>query len=173
MIFLISFQPTKESLASYKKEFGDDYFSFWYSGVKFIVLNSQLFFEPSLVPEHQEEQEKWLNNELKNDKWKHLLIFQHIPWFLRDPNEATHSYFNLEVNKRLKWLEIFNKAGVTKIFCGHYHQNTIGQYKNIEHITTSAVGAQLGEDKHGYRLVEVDENQIRHRYISVTDTVNE
>ncbi len=100
------------------------------------------------------------------------MIFQHIPWFLHNPNEATHSYFNIEVKQRLKWLEKFKKAGVSKIFCGHYHQNAGGFYDNIEIITTSAIGAQLGNDKHGYRLVSVDENEVKHKYISVTDMVN-
>ncbi len=39
-------------------------------------------------------------------------------------------------------------------------------------VVTSAVGAQIGNDKHGYRLVTVNEKQINHEYIAVSDQVN-
>ncbi len=91
---------------------------------------------------------------------------------MKNPDEPSHVYFNIEREKRLEWLEKFKKAGVSKIFCGHYHQNAGGVFDNLEVVVTSAVGAQLGEDKHGYRLVEVNEEQIKHTYIHVSDAVN-
>ena len=45
--------------------------------------------------------------------------------------------------------------GVNKIFCGHAHFNCGGYYKNMEIVVTTAVGIQLGQDKHGIRLVQV------------------
>lgn len=88
------------------------------------------------------------------------------------PDEARHIYFNIEQNQRIKWLDKFNDAGVRKILCGHYHQNAGGFYKNIEVVVTSAISVQMGSDKHGYRLVEVNEDEIKHKYIEVTDKVN-
>ena len=44
-------EPTKDTIDQYSKEFGDDYFSFWCRGCKFITLNSQLYFNSSKVPE--------------------------------------------------------------------------------------------------------------------------
>ena len=59
-----------------------------------------------------------------------------------------------------------------KVFCGHYYQNAGGWYENIECVVTSAVGAQLGKDKHGYRIVYVNDSEITHKYIEITDQVN-
>ena len=55
-------------------------------------------------------------------------------------------------------------SGVRSIFCGHYHRNAGGFDENMEVIVTSAIGAQLGEDKSGLRIVKVLENEIKHDY---------
>jgi hypothetical protein len=38
-------RPTPEAIATYAERFGDDYFVFWCRGVKYVVLNSQLYKE--------------------------------------------------------------------------------------------------------------------------------
>ena len=42
-------EPTKETIEGYAKSFGDDYFSFWHGGVKFMVINSQYFVHREFV----------------------------------------------------------------------------------------------------------------------------
>ena len=61
-------------------------------------------------------------------------------------------------------LDKFYDAGVRKIFCGHYHRNTGGWYKDLEVIVTSAIGCQIGDDPHGMRLVKVHEEKVEHAY---------
>jgi hypothetical protein len=61
-------------------------------------------------------------------------------------------------------------SGVRYIFCGHYHRNAGGFYKEIEQVITSAVGAPLGKDPSGFRLVQVSKDKITHEYISFYDT---
>ena len=46
-------------------------------------------------------------------------------------------------------------VGIRKIFCGHYHRNAGGFYKDLEVIVTSAIGCQIGPDQHGMRIVKV------------------
>jgi serine/threonine-protein phosphatase CPPED1 len=95
-------------------------------GCKFITLNSQLYFNSTYVPELREAQDKWLDKELFNDPsrpWTHLMIFQHIPLFVKSHDEPAHEYFNIEPVQRKNLLERFKKAGVSKVFCGHYHNN--------------------------------------------------
>jgi len=94
---------------------------------------------------------------------KHTVIFQHIPWFLKDPDEGK-DYFNIEINLRKKMLTKFVDNNVTKIFCGHYHRNAGGWYKNLEVVVTSAIGCRLGSDPHGMRIVKVYESNIDHEY---------
>jgi predicted MPP superfamily phosphohydrolase len=167
--------PTVEGVDSYKKDFGADYFSFWASGCKCIVLNSQLYFNHSQVPQLKQEQDEWLDRELVSDlksDFKHLIVFQHIPLFLKSHDEPDDVYFNIPLAERKPLIEKLRKAGVKKVFCGHYHMNSGGFYEDLECIVTSAVGFQMGSDKHGYRLVEVNENEIAHKYITVSEQVN-
>lgn len=105
---------------------------------------------------------------MKDKTSKHIILFQHIPWFLNTYNEEK-DYFNIEINERLEMLEKFHKAGVKKIFCGHYHRNAGGSYKSMEEVVTSAIGLQLGVDKSGVRLVRVTENDIEHKYFETDD----
>lgn len=81
-------QPTGETTAAYVAEFGDDYFTFWIDGVRFIVLNSQLYRDHEAAIEDYEAQEKWLNETLAEPaNATHSIVFQHIPWFLSNISE--------------------------------------------------------------------------------------
>lgn len=163
--------PTPAAVKNYCNRFGDDYFAFYCGGVMFIVLNSQYFEDPSLVQDLAKEQEIWLDEKLleaKTGNFKHVVIFQHIPWFLRDPNEAKE-YFNIACDLREKMLKKFKDAGIRAVFCGHYHRNAGGFYKDVEVVVTSAVGAQLGIDKSGFRVVKVLDDKITHTYCAIED----
>lgn len=164
-------QPTPASVDAYRNSFGDDYFTFWCGGVMCIVLNSQFYEDASLVQELAQEQDVWLDKQLVEAQQagaKHVVVFQHIPWFLRKFDEDK-VYFNFELEVRLRMLDKFHKAGVRAIFCGHYHRNAGGFYKDMEVVVTSAIGAQLGCDTHGLRVVKVSENKIEHQYYALDD----
>lgn len=161
--------PTKESLESYRAEFGDDYFTFCVGGVFFIIVNSQLFKNHVNVREEYEAHLKWIDRQLevfKSSKCKHCLVFQHIPWF-REKADEVESYFNINPELRFKMMDKFLAAGVRHVFCGHIHQNAGGWYKDLEIVVTSAIGCQTGEDKSGFRLVRVAENRIDHKYYNI------
>jgi len=164
--------PTSESLKNYRSDFGDDYFTFWVGGVYFIVINSQFYEDASNVPTEDQLHTEWLDNQLatiKTNKCTQAVIFQHIPWFITDPYEE-NQYFNINKEKRLEMLSKFHEAGIRYIFCGHYHRNAGGKFKDLELITTSAIGCQLGEDKSGIRIVKVTKNNIEHKYYGLDDT---
>ena len=119
-------QPSKDTIHRYRSTWGDDYFSFWTHGCLFIVLNSQLYEDCSLTEDLASEQDEWLDQVLlETAKAKYTFVFQHIPWFLKTPDEDKE-YFNIETGLRKKMLNKFHDAGVSKIFCGHYHRNTGG-----------------------------------------------
>ncbi|XP_075371182.1 serine/threonine-protein phosphatase CPPED1 isoform X3 [Mycteria americana] len=163
--------PTRETIDNYCKNWGDDYFSFWVGGVFFLVLNSQLYFDSSKCPELKQAQDVWLNEQLavaEKHKCKHIIVFQHIPLFLRKPDED-HDYFNLEKSVRQEIMEKFHKAGVKAVFSGHYHRNAGGSYRGLEMVVSSAIGCQLGEDTHGLRVVVVTDENIVHRYYSLNE----
>lgn len=158
--------PTEKTVLKYRDSFGDDYFSFWCGGVYFLALNSQFWQDRTEAPKLAEEQDEWLEKELEYIKAKkpvHAIIFQHIPPFLENIDEETQ-YFNLPTDTRKQLLEKFIKAGVKYVFCGHYHRNSGGSYNGLEVVVTSAVGAQLGTDTNGYRIVNVGKDKVVHSY---------
>eukprot|EP00455_Lapot_gusevi_P001737 TRINITY_DN10669_c0_g1_i2.p1 TRINITY_DN10669_c0_g1~~TRINITY_DN10669_c0_g1_i2.p1 ORF type:complete len:290 (-),score=63.37 TRINITY_DN10669_c0_g1_i2:204-1073(-) len=162
-------RPTAHSIDSYRQHFGDDYFAFWVGGCRCIVLNSQLYSNATGAPQLQQQQVDWLRQELASlqgpDRPAHIFVFQHIPWFLQQADEE-NDYFNIEKQLRLQVLEELHQAGVTGIFCGHYHRNAGGLYKNMPQVVTSAIGGQLGNDKSGLRVVSVYRDSIAHQYYS-------
>lgn len=102
--------------------------------------------------------------------WFVLVAFQHIPFFIDDPEEDDQ-YFNVPKERRFKYLDKLREVGVKHIFCGHFHKNAGGRYKDLELVITSAIGAPLGNDPSGYREVNVEEDNIKHRYVTIKDTI--
>ena len=160
--------PTVQTVERYRSDFGDDWYSFVCRGLFGIVINSQYYADPSGVGKLAREHEEWLEKQLARAKdYTHSVVFQHLPWFLNDPNEDK-LYFNFEIEVRTKMMKKFLDAGISKVFCGHYHRNAGGWFEDqVEVIVTSAVGQQLGTDKNGFRVVKVGENEITHEYVTL------
>ncbi|KAF1374140.1 hypothetical protein PFLUV_G00246460 [Perca fluviatilis] len=164
--------PTPRTLEQYCSAWGNDYFSFWVGGVFCLVLNSQLFYDASACPQLKEAQETWLEEQLSRassstePKPKHILVFQHIPLYLKSPDEEDN-YFNLQREVRQNLLDRFKRAGVKAVFSGHYHRNAGGCHDGLDVVVSSAIGCQLGEDTHGLRVVVVTADVVVHRYHSL------
>ncbi|XP_071319567.1 serine/threonine-protein phosphatase CPPED1 isoform X2 [Trachinotus anak] len=164
--------PTPSTVEQFCSAWGDDYFSFWVGGVLCLVLNSQLFYDASACPQLKEAQETWLEEQLSRasssstPKPKHILVFQHIPLYLKSPDEED-DYFNLQRVVRQNLLDRFKKAGVKAVFSGHYHRNAGGCHGGMDMVVSSAIGCQLGNDTHGVRVVVVTADNIIHRYHSL------
>jgi serine/threonine-protein phosphatase CPPED1 len=152
-------QPTEETLAQYRKEFGRDYYTFDSGDIRGIVLDSNLIASPQSVPQESEAQERWLIDELqraRREGVKRVFIFQHIPYFLERPEEP-NQYFNIPAAIRRHYLDLFHKYGVNYVFAGHYHRNASGKDQNLEMITTGAVGVPMGGSQSGFRVVRLDD----------------
>lgn len=105
--------PTPETVAEYCRAWGDDYFGFWVGGVRCLVLNSQLYFDASACPSLRDAQDAWLEEQLQSEARapsRHLLVFQHIPLYLRRPDEDD-DYFNMQAAVRESLIQRFKKAG--------------------------------------------------------------
>ncbi|XP_037318968.1 serine/threonine-protein phosphatase CPPED1 [Pungitius pungitius] len=167
--------PTPRTVEQYRSAWGDDYFSFWVGGVLCLVLNSQLFYDASACPQLKDAQETWLEEQLSRAAAsssstepgpKHVLVFQHIPLYLKSPDEED-DYFNLRKAVRQSLLARFKKAGVKAVFSGHYHRNAGGRHDGLDMVVSSAIGCQLGRDAHGLRVVVVTADAVVHRYHSL------
>lgn len=108
--------PTPDTVEQFCRDWGDDYFTFWVGGVLCLVLNSQFFFDSSGCPELTAAQEVWLEKQLQRaarTPCRHVLVFQHIPLFLRAPEEED-DYFNLQRGIREHLIQRFKQAGENK-----------------------------------------------------------
>ncbi|VDL99093.1 unnamed protein product [Schistocephalus solidus] len=171
-------RPFASDLRDYRSLWGDDYFSFSYKNCKFVVVNSQLYWDSSNCGSEAALQDTWLRSELfasDNKLADHIIVFQHIPLFTEDPDEKD-GYFNLPKENRLKLLHLYHDAGVRFIFSGHLHRNGGGLWApsdgspTLEVISSSAVGVQLGSDSSGLRVVHVSaERGLTHKYFSFDD----
>ena len=134
-------------------------------------MNNQLYKDPSKAEKCLAQHEKWLHEQLevnKTNKYKHCIMFQHIPWFYNSPDEE-EDYFNIKPTKRKELLQKFKDAGIRHAFAGHYHINAGGMDGEFEMVVTSAVGLQMGNEKSGMRIVRVFEDNIDHKYYEFDD----
>jgi 3',5'-cyclic AMP phosphodiesterase CpdA len=163
--------PTPAALATYRREFGDDRFTFWVGGVCCLALNSNLYWDPAGAPEEQDRQEAWFARELEAARAagaQQILLFQHHPWFLTKPDDPD-DYFSIPRATREPALALMRRAGVRAVFAGHYHRNASGWDGDLEMITTSAIGKPLGNDPSGFRIVKVYADRIEHAYYGLGD----
>lgn len=211
-------RPNAQTIERYVSSLGDDYFTFWCHGVKCLVVNSQLWKDDADAKEAREAMDKWLDAELaaaepptadvegagaeagaddstsrRRRRRRRLMVFSHIPPFIFDPEERD-GYFNLDRDMRLPLLSRLSKAGCCSWFCGHYHRNAGGVYRDpdpavessLEVVVTGAVGCQIvdnpvgdplelsgigkhkiGQGDSGLRVVDVSEDRgVEHTWLT-------
>jgi len=161
--------PTPETVKAYRATYGLDRYVFRHKNVLGIVLNSTVIHTPDKVSDELLAQDAWLKAELakaKTSDAKHIIVFQHHPWFLAKADEDD-SYFNVPKVRREPLLALFREAGVKTLVSGHYHQNAVATDAGFEAITTGAVGRPLGQSESGFRIFHVTDAAITHRYYNL------
>lgn len=161
--------PTTAAVNFYREQFGSDRYTFKSGNLFGIVLNSSLIKDPSQAPDEAAAQEFWVKvalEEGKNSGSKNMVVFMHHSFFLNTADEP-NQYFNIDIERRRMYLELFNKYKVRQIFAGHYHRNAGGRAGNIEMITTGPVGRPLGSDSSGFRIVDVNGRSLTHTYYAL------
>ena len=159
--------PDKESLKRYRKNYGNDRFSFQHKGSAFIGFNSS-FIKAGLEKQEQ-KQYKWLAKSLKNNQnADYVILFCHYPFFNNALDEP-ESYSNIGPEYRKKYLSLFEENGVEAVFSGHYHNNGYATYGKIQLVTTSALGKPLGKAPSGMRIVKIYSDRIEHEYFGLDE----
>jgi 3',5'-cyclic AMP phosphodiesterase CpdA len=157
-------EPTKDSLAKYREQFGPDYYTFRVGDITGIVLNSNLEKGAQNVPEEAAKMEAWLRTELaRSQRANHVIVFQHIPFFLKDANEEDR-YENIPRETRQRYLRLLHEYGVKQVFAGHYHLTSEARDGDLEMITTGPVGKPTPPARSGFRIVTVTPSAATHKY---------
>jgi 3',5'-cyclic AMP phosphodiesterase CpdA len=161
-------EPTAASLTAYRKLYGPDYYTFSYRSLVGVVLNSTVIHSPQHVPHELAAQESWLKSELPKAKAsgaKHVVVFQHHPWFLEKADEADQ-YFNIPAARRAPMLDLFRRHGIQYLVSGHLHRSTEAVDAGVSSIVTGPVGKPLGGQS-GFRIFVVSETGITSRYFGL------
>lgn len=167
-------EPTPASIAAWRKRFGPDHYSFRSGDLLGIVLNSSLISAPDKATELYEEQERWLRKELekaRRDGSRHVVIFQHHPWYVSSVDEAD-AYANIPLARRMRYLALFREFGVRTLVSGHQHEYTVAGDASFQMVVNGPVGKPLGTGKSGLALVTVDNAGIGHRFFDFGDLPN-
>lgn len=147
--------PTPSTLAGYRAAYGPDYYTFRYGHLLGIVLDSNLIRSPDHAAKEAAQQEDWLRSVLKHATAdQEILVFQHIPYFLKDANEKD-DYFNIPIATRTKYLDLLSANRVHFVFAGHYHRLAGGTDGTLTEVVTGAVGMPIGGASSGFRLVQL------------------
>lgn len=110
---------TPEALAAYHRRFGRSWYSFAAAGRHCIVLNSQIM--NSNLPEAA-EQRAWLEADLAAHAHQRILLFTHLPLFLRDENEPHLGHYdNLGQPDRAWLLDLIRRHQIELVVVGHSH----------------------------------------------------
>jgi 3',5'-cyclic AMP phosphodiesterase CpdA len=164
-------EPTAESLKLYRERFGPDYYTFRIGDIVGFVLNSNLEKGTAQVPQEAAKMEAWFRAELakaKQENGKRLIVFQHIPFFLKSPGEADQ-YFNIPLEIRQRYLKILHENGVKDVFAGHLHHNEEGRDGDLDMVTTGPVGMPLEGGKSGIRIVNLANGRVTHKFYEFGD----
>lgn len=166
--------PTPATIAAYTNQFGPDHYSFRHGDFVGIVLDSNLIQAPQRVRDLAAAQASWLKSELQSARTsgaRHVVIFQHHPWFLKTPDEPDQ-YFNLPRERRTAFLALFHEFGVEAVFCGHFHRNDPVRDGALEIVTTGALGMPLGGSQSGMQVVIVRDRGITHHFYDLGEIPN-
>jgi 3',5'-cyclic AMP phosphodiesterase CpdA len=154
--------PTPATLEAYRAAFGPDYYTFSEGTIFGIVLDSNLIRSPGGASEAAKQQEQWLGKTLAGAKAhpdRQIVVFQHIPYFDKAPEEADN-YFNIPEPARRNYLDLLEKAGVRYVYAGHLHKTAIAKDGPLTEVVAGAVGMPLGGSLSGFRIIVVDGQEL-------------
>ena len=164
--------PTHDSLARYRERFGEDQYCFEYGGSSFIVFNSCVSFDDSLVAPEWDRQLRFLRTSLKEAQdtgSTHIVVFTHHPMYAQHRDEDD-SWAVIPREKRCVLLDLFEAHAVSAVFSGHWHRNNCVAHGGIQMVASAPVGHPSGDDPSGIRIVKVYPDRIEHQYYGLDAT---
>ena len=164
--------PTSESIALYRHRFGPDNYSFDHGDSHFAIINSSVAFDPTYVSGEWDRIVQFLVDDLGTARRRgaqHIVLFTHHPLF-REGASETDSRWTVPGERRQVIVGILRDFDASAVFAGHLHRNVYAEDDGLMMITTGAVGYPLGPDPSGIRVVQMDDDTIRHRYYAMDST---
>jgi 3',5'-cyclic AMP phosphodiesterase CpdA len=157
--------PTPESIGAYRSVFGADHYGFVHDDWLFVALNTPVFDRPEHVPDELETQMSFLGDQLERAAHGGLqvVLIGHHPLFLESEDEPDN-YWNIPNAQRKPIMDLIHSHDVKIGFAGHWHRNNQARAGGFTQVTSGPVGYPLGDDPSGYRVIDLDGTELRHRY---------
>ena len=146
-------------VSEYCARFGDDYFSYWVGGVKYVSINSQYYHilcvDNPEADEMAREQAAWVEEELSASATAgavHVVVLSHITPFMGAEDEET-GHFNWKRAPREWMVRLCSQPHLpggraTIWLCGHYHASCMARTQaGTEVVTTGAAGGVINWSK--------------------------
>jgi predicted phosphodiesterase len=153
-----------DDLATYRRKYGSDRYSFTVHNCEFVCINSNLLTPPRPTDEQRvqadeqrvqaDEQWKWLEETLDQARQRKRT---HIFLVLHHPPESLPSALRLD--------SLFRRYGVGIVLAGHVHKTT--QVSLPGHITYTVAGTAWAPDEtgFGFRLFKVYADRVEQEFV--------
>lgn len=119
---------TSAFIETYRKTFGEPWYSFDQAGLHFVVVNAPII--NSGLPEEQAHRE-WLEADLAAHEGERVFVAIHYPPYVWCSDEPA-TYDNIDEPGRSWLLGLFERHAVEAVLCGHVHNFWYDQHGNAE-----------------------------------------
>lgn len=160
----VSGDASPESVEKFVERFGSDRFVHRGRSYTVIGYNSNNIKNRTAASEAEYE---WIEQQLRRArKNKPIIVVSHHPYFLKNADEA-EEYFNIDIETRKRYIELFERYGVDLVLTGHLHKCASGRYGDMEFVTAGPAGKTLGGDASGVEIVKIDGGKVLPAYYPI------
>jgi predicted MPP superfamily phosphohydrolase len=164
-----------ESLALYRRKYGDDYYLFTHNGCDFIFLDTAIldldspwyFGKDERFRQEVNRQWAWLEKTLADSRQaqpRHIFLLLHIPPFVNTQDERG-LFTCLSRLCREPLLALADKYGVKVILAGHIHRTIEVQAGRCAIYTVGGTYWPIDNRGYGCRVLTVDKDRIGQQYV--------
>jgi 3',5'-cyclic AMP phosphodiesterase CpdA len=159
-------EPTAELLARYRRLFGADRYAFDHKGMRFVMVNTQLWKSP--LRGETQAQEEWIKGVLFESAEAGLpaCVVGHFPLFTHNANEDEY-YFNLPLGRREDLYKLYRDHGVRACISGHTHRNLCIGGDGPALVSSASTSHNYDSAPLGYRLWRVAAAALDHEYFGM------
>lgn len=149
-------------VAAHETRFGRSWWSRTVRKVRVVGINS-----PILGSGLDAEARQWrfLERELSRPDAPPTVLLTHFPLFLKDPDEASDPYWNVEPEPRRRLLELLGRpsARLAGVLSGHLHRPLSLTWRGVPLITSPPVafGLPIGRQPEGWHRVRIDGDTVQ------------
>jgi len=143
----------------YKDLFGAAYYSFDFKNSHFIVLDNG-------DGRMGEEEFRWLENDLMQNKAINTFIFMHLPPF--DPRPGRNEPL-LKGGQQMRLSAILEKYNITRVFSSGIHSYFKSDRKGVSYVLTGGGGSELAstDSYYNYVIVDVEGNKVKDKVVKL------